>query len=243
MTTLAHECVQALPGRLFGHSTNDPAALTSPDGNLSPTERATIIGAMLLHELPDDDLVARFREAVREDREDCINELFRRNYPRVARWCLRFASDRDSALDLAQEVFARAYQNIGSFQGQSKFSSWLFTIVRNHCLNAIRANARQATELKAEVEDNFLSEIADSGDGPDANLDREATAREVSKLLTSALDETERVVFTLHYGEEVPLDSITQMLGLENASGAKAFIVSAKRKLTRLMSRRKVERP
>jgi hypothetical protein len=62
-------------------------------------------------------------------------------------------------------------------------------------------------------------------------------------VLNSALDDTEKIVFTLHYGDEMPLDSITRMLGLENASGAKAYIVSAKRKLARWISQKKVQRP
>jgi RNA polymerase sigma-70 factor (ECF subfamily) len=199
---------------------------------------------MPLQDLSDEDLIARYRENVQsQERELCVNELFRRNYARVARWCLRFTSNRESAADMAQEVFTRAYQNLGSFQGQSKFSSWLFTIARNHCLNTIRVNSRQATELKADVEDDFFGEIPDSSERPDAGLDREATAKQVAQVLTSALDETERVVFTLHYGDELPLDTITRMLGLENASGAKAYIVSAKRKLARWISQKKVERP
>jgi len=44
-------------------------------------------------------------------------------------------------------------------------------------------------------------------------------------------------VFTLHYAEDVPLDAITRLLRLENASGAKAYIVSAKRKLARAAER------
>ena len=56
----------------------------------------------------------------------------------------------------------------------------------------------------------------------------------VRELLNHALDETEKAVFTLHYAEELPLATITRMLGLENQSGAKAYIVSAKRKLARL---------
>jgi RNA polymerase sigma-70 factor (ECF subfamily) len=237
MTISAHERAYLLPATFAGDSSHER---TSNSAISYPT---AIIGTMQFAELSDEDLSARFREATRDEREDCINELFRRNYARVSRWCLRYAYDRDAALDLAQEVFARAYQNLDSFQGESKFSSWLFSIARNHCLNAIRANARQATELKAEVEDDFLSTIVDPGENPEATLDRQSTARQVSQLLTTALDETERVVFTLHYGEELPLDAITQLLGLENASGAKAFIVSSKRKLSRLISQRKVQRP
>ena len=58
-----------------------------------------------------------------------------------------------------------------------------------------------------------------------------------ANLLAETLDETEQAVFTLHYGDDLPLDRITRMLGLQNASGAKAYIVSAKRKLARAAPR------
>jgi RNA polymerase sigma-70 factor, ECF subfamily len=197
-------------------------------------EDIAIIAEMPLDNLPDEELVAHLRAAVGAgEREHCINELFRRNYTRVARWCLRFTSDRETAADLAQEVFTRAYQNLNSFQGQSRFSTWLFVIARNHCLNAARANARQATELKADVDEEFVSEIPDGAESPYVALERASSAAWVKQLLTKTLDETESAVFTLHYGEELPLDAITRMLGLKNRSGAKAYIVSAKRKLAR----------
>ena len=223
-----------------------PRLLHSSRGQAAGCEgmRPDIIAAMALQDLSDEDLVARYREiAQSQERELCVNELFRRNYARVARWCLRFTSNRESAADLAQEVFTRAYQSLDSFQGQSKFSSWLFTIARNHCLNVIRVNSRQATELKTGCHPHFFGEIPDSREGPDAGLDRAATAEQVAQVLNSALDDTEKIIFTLHYGDEVPLDSITRMLGLENASGAKAYIVSAKRKLARWISQKKVQRP
>ena len=59
------------------------------------------------------------------------------------------------------------------------------------------------------------------------------------QLLAESLDETERTVMTLHYGEEMPLDAITRTLKLANASGAKAYIVSARRKLNRAIERLK----
>lgn len=196
-----------------------------------------IIEPMSLEQLLDEEVVSRYRGTsdVRE-REQYVDELFRRNYSRVARWCLRFVADRESAADMAQEIFAKAYQNLGSFQGQSKFSTWLFVIARNHCLNVVRANARQATELKADDGEDILLELADTAPNPHSALEKAATADLVRKLLAEALDETEKVVFTLHYGEDVPLDAITRLLRLENQSGAKAYIVSAKRKLARLVS-------
>jgi RNA polymerase sigma-70 factor (ECF subfamily) len=193
---------------------------------------------MSLEQFLDEELVAQYRRAVEaSEREQYINELFRRSYARVGRWCLRFTEDRESAADLAQEIFAKAYQNLDSFQGQSKFTTWLFVIARNHCLNAVRANTRQATELKADDGDEILLEIPDSAPSPYSAAERESSAKLVRALLNEALDETEKVVFSLHYGEDVPLDAITRLLRLENQSGAKAYIVSAKRKLARLAQR------
>ena len=56
-------------------------------------------------------------------------------------------------------------------------------------------------------------------------------------MLLDTLDATERAVFVLHYGDELPLDAVTRTLGLDNASGAKAYVVSAKRKLARAVKR------
>jgi len=204
------------------------------------TPAIAIIKGMPLEQLPDEELVVGYRAATdAASREEYVNELFRRNYSKVGRWCLRFTSNRESAADLAQEVFTKAYQNLASFQGQSKFSTWLFVIARNHCLNASRANARQATELKAEVDENFLSEIPDLADNPHDAVERSRAATLARELLGEALDDTEKTVFSLHYGEEVSLDAITSMLGLTNQSGAKAYIVSARRKLARLVQLRK----
>jgi RNA polymerase sigma-70 factor (ECF subfamily) len=191
---------------------------------------------MSLEQLLDEELVAKYRSTVEAgEREQYVNELFRRNYARVARWCLRFTDDRESAADLAQEIFAKAYQKLHSFQSQSKFSTWLFVIARNHCLNAVRANARQATELAHDDGEEILSGIADNSPSAHSVLEQTASAQLVRKLLTEALDETEKIVFTMHYGEDVSLDAITRLLRLENQSGAKAYIVSAKRKLARLV--------
>ncbi len=196
-----------------------------------------ILTEMHLDELSDEDLVFRHGEASDPNREAYVNELFRRNYTKVARWCLRFTDDRETAADLAQEIFTRVYQNLSSFQGNSKFSTWLFTISRNHCLNAIRSQARDAAEMRAETAEGFFEAIPDLNPDAQSQLERSDSARALRVLLAEALDETEQAVFTLHYGDELSLDGITRMLGLGNASGAKAYIVSARRKLARAVPR------
>lgn len=68
-------------------------------------------------------------------------------------------------------------------------------------------------------------------------LIRRGRVDEMRRLMRDELDETEQRVMVMHYGEELSLDAVTRALGLENASGAKAFIVSARRKLQRALER------
>ncbi len=83
-------------------------------------------------------------------------------------------------------------------------------------------------------------EIADLTPDAHTQLEQKDAAERLRGLVRETLTETEARVMTLHYAEEVPLDAVTRMLQLENASGAKAYIVSAKRKLARAVARWKV---
>ena len=203
-------------------------------------ESIAIIPGMSLQELTDEALIAKSREeADRQQAEHYINELFRRHYTRVARWCLSFAEDRDGALDLAQEICAKAYKNLPYFKGQSKFSTWLFSIARNHCLNAVRARA-SVPEMDSDEE--VMGALPDLGsDSPHQTVERNQLTEIARQFVNAELDETEKKVFTLHFAEELPLDVITRMLNLQNASGAKAYLVSAKRKLDRAVKRWKAK--
>ena len=82
-----------------------------------------------------------------------------------------------------------------------------------------------------------LAEVASLDARPDALAARGEQERRLREFLSVTLDPLERTVFTLHYGDEMPLDAITRLLRLDNASGAKAYIVSARRKLARATPR------
>ena len=186
-------------------------------------------------ELSDEQLIATYRAATgAASAEPYVNELFRRHHVKVARWCMAFTGDRESAADLAQEICVKAYQSLSTFKGQSKFSTWLFSIARFHCLNAVRARSHQPA---TSSEEELLQVLPDLSDDPHTTLEREQSAGLARQIIDETLEETEKVVFTLHFSEELPLDVITRVLKLENPSGAKAYLVSAKRKLERAVSR------
>lgn len=186
---------------------------------------------MSLAERSDDELLATIRGPSGTARDAAVDELFSRHYERVARWCLRLAADREAAADLAQDVFLKAHRHLASFKGSSRFSTWLYTIMRNESVNRFK-RADPAVQ-----DEDLLADVAAVEAGPEERVVRLDRARRLREFLASTLDETELRVFTLHFGDEMPLDAVTRLLALENTSGAKAYVVSAKRKIARAAER------
>lgn len=189
-----------------------------------------------MESLSDEELVARSRlEGLPHSRQqEFLNELFTRYHSRVAVWCLRVTGDRNSAADLAQDVLLKAHRNLDSWRGQSKFSTWLYSITRNHCFNAAAARSVRP-EGASDTLDFDLSD--ESSWRIDRHLEKESEIRQMKDLIASTLDPTEAQVMTLHFADELPLDAISRLLSLTNSSGAKAYVVSAKRKLKTAIAR------
>ena len=186
---------------------------------------------MAFAELSDEQLVAECRRRKGQERAAFVDELFSRHYERVARWCYRMTNNRDLAADLAQDVFLKAHRHLDDFKGTARFSTWLYSIVRNESLNRIK----RVSPLFEDEE--VLVDVAAVTAAPDQLATQKQTESRLRTFLAANLDATERTVFTLHYGDEMPLDTITRLLHLDNASGAKAYIVSARRKLARAAKR------
>jgi len=162
-------------------------------------------------------------------REPFLNALFQRHHRRVAAWCHHITGDVNSAVDLAQEIFVKAFQGIDGYRKGSKFTTWLYSITRNHCLDELRSRKRRAEETA-----EFPDDIRDWGlESADTMIERQQSGDLMRRLIRESLDETETRVMTLHYVHELPLESVSRMLKLTNESGAKAYIVSARRKLKR----------
>lgn len=182
----------------------------------------------------DDELVRCYRAAPDSARgRSCLNQLFERHHARVAAWCVRMTGDVESAGDLAQEIFLRAFQRINSFRGECRFTTWLYSIARNRCMDELRSRAGRLEESG----DAPMDEIPDSrSEEISSVLVRQEAEQVVRQIMRETLDATEAQVMTLHYVEELPLDSITRLLGLTNASGAKAYVVGARRKIERALA-------
>jgi RNA polymerase sigma-70 factor (ECF subfamily) len=188
--------------------------------------------------LSHEELIAPYLLAPAADRSrQLLDELFRRHSSRVVAWCYRLTGDRDRAPDLAQDVFVKAYASLHLFRRDSKFTTWLYSIARNRCRDDARTRAARWREVPDDTSAEPPSELNEALAALDARDARHA----VQTLMNDVLDETEKRVMTLHYGYQMRLDAITAALGLTNTSGAKAYIVSARRKLSAAVSRWKMK--
>jgi DNA-directed RNA polymerase specialized sigma24 family protein len=98
---------------------------------------------------------------------------------------------------------------------------------------------RSRAARPAETSDTLEQLAGSDWDQVSRTLERRESVQALRQMMQEALDETEAKVMTLHYVEELPLDSITRLLRLENPSGAKAYVVSARRKLQRVVTRKR----
>jgi RNA polymerase sigma factor (sigma-70 family) len=187
--------------------------------------------------LTDEELLEHYRAESRPSAAEAhINELFGRHHAKVASWCLSITGDVNAATDMAQEVFLKAFQRLGSFRGDSKFTTWLYSIARYHCLDELRSR-KTRPQVAADA---LLDEIEDfNSAGVLAGIEQRESRELLQQLIQESLDETETKAMTLHFVQELPLESVSRILGLTNPSGAKAYIVSAKRKLKHSLERRK----
>jgi RNA polymerase sigma-70 factor (ECF subfamily) len=180
--------------------------------------------------LTDEELIEQARRAAPGAADAFLSALYKRYQPKVAAWCLRICNDREEAADVAQEVFLRVHERLGSFRGDSRFSTWLYTVTRSVAINRGMAARRRQTET---LDDESVPEPVEPSPGAERELEQKEILAAFREAMERDLEPLEAKVLYLHFVDGMPLAAITDLLKLENKSGAKACIVSGGRKLKR----------
>jgi RNA polymerase sigma-70 factor (ECF subfamily) len=180
------------------------------------------------HEL----LQAALTDPESDGARQAASQLLSRYQERVYVWCYRHAHDHERALDLAQEVLVSAYRNLGSFRERSQFSSWLFAIARNRCVSELRRPKLLYSE--GSDPDALGNGRPDPAQALVERLDEEA----IHDLIRNHLTTEEQGVLWLRCFERMPIDAITRVLAIRQASGARGVLQGARRKLRSALARR-----
>ena len=89
--------------------------------------------------MPDRELV----EKAKAGDQSAFEQLVLDNQNKVFSLALRLVNDREEAADLAQEAFVKAWQGLASFQGESSFSTWMYRLTTNVCIDHLRRQKRR----------------------------------------------------------------------------------------------------
>ena len=171
----------------------------------------------------------------RGDRE-AFAVLVERYQQPVISFIFRTVGDRADSEDLAQQVFFQVYKAAARYRPAGKFSTWLFTIARNLCLNELRRRSRHPTRsLDDEGEGHSGTEWKQPedtrSDGPVQSLLRSELEARVEEAI-QALPENQRTALLLCREEDFSYDEISKVLGC-SLTATKSVIHRARETLKR----------
>ena len=183
---------------------------------------------------PDHELVTMCQQGD----SDAYAELVRRNQASCSKLAFSILRDRQDAEDEVQNAMWKAYQHIGQFQQDSKFSTWLTRIVVNQCLMRLRQTRRARFLYIDDVrigEDVATLELRDWRSGPEQLLGSQQVAgllqREIRKIPPLL-----RNVFLLRDVEKLPMPDVAQQLGISVAA-AKSRLLRARTELRQRLTK------
>lgn len=153
----------------------------------------------------------------REGDESAFEEIMRRYSPRVFSVASRFFRQRSLVEEAAQEIFLKAFSELGSYEGRGSMEGWLTRIATNTCLNQLRS-AKRRPELTAsdlsEDESAWLdSKMADAATERHRSTERSLVAADLAGRVLQGLAPDDQLVLTMIDGEDASVKDVAEMTG------------------------------
>ena len=163
----------------------------------------------------------------REGDSEAFGKLVARHQRMIHALTFRMTGSLADSADLAQEAFVQAYRRLGSFRGEARFSSWLYQIAVNACLNWRKSNARRQRAFRDWAE----QERALHSDSHCANSGNDERTRCVQDALIR-LPDKQRAAIVLTVYEEMNHAEAARVLGCSETT-VSWRVFAARRKLKR----------
>jgi RNA polymerase sigma-70 factor (ECF subfamily) len=169
--------------------------------------------------------------------ESAFAEIVRRYSPRVFATASRFFRQRSLVEEAAQEVFLKAYTQLGSYEGRGSMEGWLTRIATNTCLNMIRG-AKRRPELTvsdlSEEEDKWLEEHLSGSEQP--SVERNLVASDLADRLLSVLSPEDQQALLMIDGEQASVKEVAEATGWSE-SKVKVRAFRARKKVREAMEK------
>lgn len=146
-----------------------------------------------------------------------FEELILKHEKIVYNLAFRMMNHSEDAKDISQEVFLKAYRSLSNFDERSAFSTWLYRITHNTCIDEMRKRkGKQSYSLEEELENeegSMQRQIADEGDTPEESLLREEQKSEILQAL-DMLSEEHKAAIILRDVKGLSYEEIAEILNL-----------------------------
>jgi RNA polymerase sigma-70 factor, ECF subfamily len=154
------------------------------------------------------------------------------------------------AADMTQEAFVRLLRSLGTYRGETKFTTWLYRLVTNICLDGLRRRGRPVDSLDESAGGQSDDGTQTAGDRladsdrwtqPEEQIELRESATEVRDALAT-LPASQRLALTLHYFEDLRYEDIAEVMGLP-LNTVKSHIRRGKERLALMLSNPLQETP
>ena len=125
---------------------------------------------------------------------------------------LRFTENREDAEEIAQDVFVKAYRSLADFRGDSKFSTWLFTITRTTCLSFLR---KKKLDIQSLDNERTSIQLENRESGFNANLVEQKSKHAMLNQAIALLSPDDAQVLNLFYKGDQTLEEIGKIMRMD----------------------------
>ncbi len=173
-------------------------------------------------------------QLVLQGKQAAYATLVDRYQPYVFTLAMRYVNNREVAEELAQDVFVKAYRFLADFKGNSKFSTWLYTIVNTTCLSYLRKKSNGTVLLEEEK----IIGISDHQFAvKPVDILEQKTTKQMLDSAIKLLSEDDARLLTLFYQAEQSVDEVGAIMGL-TAINVKVRLFRARAKLKEILERK-----
>ena len=172
---------------------------------------------------PDIELVERYFAGD----TTAFDEIMIRYERQIYRVCYRFVENRDDPLDLAQDVFVKAFEHLPTFRRESRLKTWLYRIAINHCLNHVKKHSQEFVEISeytGSIRASAHSQLEDQ------------EQREHFRRLVKQLPPKQKAILELRINEQLSYEEIARISG-RSVSTIKASVFFALEKIRKLVKK------
>lgn len=162
-----------------------------------------------LTDLSDEAIVEKI---LSENDHELFSVLYDRYEQKVYHKCISFSKESADAKDLLHDVFLKTFLNLSKFSGKSSFSTWLYSITYNYCVDYARKKSKHRYK--------DVDEMYDISDSDDEANERELMSMRGERLkdILEQIDPKHKMILLMKYQDDFAIKEITEMLGISESA-------------------------